>query len=316
MKTVLITGGSGFLGRHLALALKGEFRVVLGSRNQLALSEASRKTGCESYAMDVTNIESVRDVFNVVKPNIVIHAAASKYVDLAEKQPLECIDVNVVGSQNVARVSMERNIELVIGISTDKAAPPARTTYGLSKSVMERMFCALDGKNGTTQFICVRFGNIAWSSGSVFCLWQEMFDASETPILKSTGPHMRRFFCTVDEAVNLVKTAMNFIFPLHGTVLVKKMKAAQISDILDVWIHDNGGAWEKTMHRDGDQLDEFLVGECELDFTTEEIFDGQAHYCIGGLTKQPLPSVPSSASAERLTSSEISDLLNSRRKWI
>jgi UDP-N-acetylglucosamine 4,6-dehydratase/5-epimerase len=318
VKTVLITGGSGFLGRHLALALKNDYRVVLGSRNQLALLEAGRKTGCEALAMDITNIESVRDVFNSVKPDIVIHAGASKYVDLAEKQPMECIDVNVVGSQNVARVAMDRNIELVVGISTDKAAPPARTTYGLSKSMMERMFCALDGKNGKTQFICVRFGNIAWSSGSVFCLWQEMFDASDKPVIESTGPHMRRFFCTVDEAVGFVIEAMAWSKALHGTVLVKQMKAAQMSDILDVWVKDNGGSWKQIDERPGDQLDEFLVGDCERTHTEELCMGGQMYYVISMSEKAqvPLPFHPSSANAERFTQQELSDLLNSRKRWI
>ena len=126
--TVLITGGSGFLGRHLGRDLKGSYRTVLAARNNKVNLEAAQRTGCEVLPIDVTNIESVRDVFLESGPDIVIHAAATKFVDLAELQPMECIDVNVGGSQNVLRVAMERGVDTVVGVSTDKAAPPVRNT--------------------------------------------------------------------------------------------------------------------------------------------------------------------------------------------
>src|SRR5262249_33157336 len=124
--------------------------------------------------------------------------AATKFVDLAEKLPLECVDVNVLGSENVARVSMEYEVQTVIGISTDKATPPVRNTYGLTKALMERVFCGLDGKT-KTRFLCVRYGNVAWSTGSVLPIWKKMHE--ETGVIGTTGPDMRRFFFTVDEAV-------------------------------------------------------------------------------------------------------------------
>src|SRR5262249_36022839 len=158
--------------------------------------------------MDVTNIEAVRDVFVEVKPDIVIHAAATKFVDLAERQPMECVDVNVRGSQNVARGAVEKGARSVIGISTDKASPPVRNTYGLSKALMERMFCSMNGKTDTL-FTCVRYGNVAWSTGSVLPIWKRMHD--ETGVIGTTGPEMRRFFFTVEEAVRLVLTALQNI---------------------------------------------------------------------------------------------------------
>jgi UDP-glucose 4-epimerase len=129
MKKILITGGSGFLGRNLAQSLKSNYKVYLGSRNNKNNFYASKITDCESLPLDVSNINSVRDVINTVKPDIIIHAAATKFVDLSEKYPMETIDVNVVGSQNIARVSIECGVEYVIGISTDKAAPPIRNIY-------------------------------------------------------------------------------------------------------------------------------------------------------------------------------------------
>jgi UDP-N-acetylglucosamine 4,6-dehydratase len=100
---VLITGGTGFLGRHLALAMKESHDVTLAGRNNKQNMLASERTGCPVIPMDVTNIEAVRDAVIEAKPDIVVHAAATKYVDVSEHQPFECVDVNVLGSQNVAR---------------------------------------------------------------------------------------------------------------------------------------------------------------------------------------------------------------------
>src|SRR5262249_12830766 len=180
-------------GKRLGLALRDRSRVVLAGRNNKQNMLAQRFSGCEVLPLDVANIESVRDVVTEVKPQLVIHAAATKFVDLAERQPMECVDVNVTGSQNVARVAVEKNVETVDGISTDKASPPIRNTYGLSKALMERLFCSMNGKT-ETRFACVRYGNVAWSTGSVLPIWKKMHE--ETGVIGTTGPEMRRFFFT------------------------------------------------------------------------------------------------------------------------
>ena len=79
-KILLITGGTGFLGKRLALALKDEYRVILTGRNNKQNHKAKAFTGCEIAPMDVVSIESVRDAFREFKPNVVIHAAATKFV--------------------------------------------------------------------------------------------------------------------------------------------------------------------------------------------------------------------------------------------
>ena len=139
---ILITGGTGFLGKRLALALKDTHEVIISGRNNKQSFLAEKMTGVRVIPLDVTNIESVRDAINEVQPDVIIHAAATKFVDLSEKQPMECTDINVIGSQNVARAAVDKGIKSVIGISTDKAAPPIRNIYGLSKAMMERIFCS------------------------------------------------------------------------------------------------------------------------------------------------------------------------------
>lgn len=309
MKTILITGGTGFLGRNLALKLKHEYRVILTGRNNKQNLFASKYTGCQVAPMDISNIESVRDAFVEFRPDIVIHAAATKFVDLAEKYPMECVDVNVLGSQNVARVAVERGTPVVIGISTDKAAPPVRNIYGMSKSVMERIFCAMNGKTDT-KFTAVRYGNVAWSTGSVLTIWKKMHE--ETGVIGTTGPEMRRFFFSVDEAAQLVITAMNNMDLVQGKVLSRHMKAAQIEDILQVWIEDKGGKWEKIEGRPGERDDEFLIGDLELPYTEELQLDGIKHYLISFNDKvaKPVAFGLSSANTDRLSREEILAIIN------
>jgi FlaA1/EpsC-like NDP-sugar epimerase len=308
-KTILITGGTGFLGRNLAVRLKNDYRVILTGRNNKQNLFAKSVTGCEVAPLDIVNIESIRDVFNEFEPTIVIHAAATKFVDLSEVYPMECTDVNVLGSQNVARVAVERKVKIVIGISTDKAAPPVRNLYGMTKSIMERIFCAMNGKT-ETKFCAVRYGNVAWSTGSVLPIWAKMHQ--DTGLIGTTGPEMRRFFFSVDEAVDLVITALNKIDLVQGRVLSRYMKAAQMEDILKVWIEEKGGEWEKIAGRPGERNDEFLIGDLELDYTKELEIDGITHYLISFNEKaeKPLAFGLSSANTEKLSRAEIVKLIS------
>lgn len=308
-KTLLITGGTGFLGKRLALALKDEYRVILTGRNNKQNHKAKAFTGCEIAPMDVVSIESVRDAFQEFKPHVVIHAAATKFVDLSEKYPMECVDVNVIGSQNVARVALESGVEVVVGVSTDKASPPVRNTYGLSKAIMERIFCSMNEKSDT-KFTCVRYGNVAWSTGSVLPIWKEMH--AKTGKLGTTGPEMRRFFFTVDEAVKLVTTSIDEIDECQGKVLSRYMKAAQMEDILRVWTENLGGTWEKIDGRPGERLDEYLIGDLELQHTYEKVYDGVKHFIISFNEKvdNPTEFCLTSGNTDRLTDEEILALIS------
>jgi len=305
MSKILITGGTGFLGKRLGKRFhQMGHSVVLTGRNNKQNYLASQFSGCEALAMDVTHIESVRDIVSQVGPDAIIHAAATKFVDLSEKQPMEAIDVNVVGSQNVARVAIDKAVDLVIGISTDKASPPVRNTYGMTKALMERLFTAMDGKT-PTHFLCVRYGNVAWSTGSVLPIWRRMH--RETGSISTTGPEMLRFFFSVDEAVELVVTAFENADRLHGQVLARAMKAAKMEDILKVWVREKGGSYQRAPGRPGERDVEFLIGEQELPYTRQEIMHGIPHYIISFNRKveHAIQEVLSSGNAQRLTEEEI-----------
>jgi UDP-N-acetylglucosamine 4,6-dehydratase len=308
-ETVLITGGTGFLGRFLARRLRDAGkRVVLGARNYEQSRHAREFSGCETKPLDVSSIESVRDAVLQIKPDLIIHAAATKSVGLSEREPMECVDVNVLGSQNVARVAIEAGVDRVLAVSTDKAAPPVNTTYGLSKALMERMYCTLDNETGT-RFASVRFGNIAWSTGSVFPLWSEM--QKRDGIVRATGPHMRRLFFSVHDAVDLVETALDNFELVAGRVLTCDMGVAQMSEILEVWTREYGGAWEKAEERHGDSVDQFLIGEGETEYTREISIDDKKFYLIDFRDKKfgNVSHVISSENSRRLSDGEITRLI-------
>jgi UDP-glucose 4-epimerase len=275
MQRILITGGSGFLGRELALKLKNKYEIILAARNNGLNKKAEEITGCVSIPMDVSNMHSVSDGFNLCKPHLVIHAGATKYVNVSEEQPLETIDVNVLGSQNIARASISHGIQTVIGVSTDKAAPPVPNIYGNSKALMERMFCSLDHTH-VTNFSCVRFGNIAWSTGSVFPLWKKMME--ENNHIESTGPNMKRFFFSVSDAAKLVIRNIDNIELTKGKILSMKMKAAKISDLLEVWQQLYGTSWNDIGRRLGETDHESMIGSTELKFTEEIQLEGLPHF--------------------------------------
>lgn len=309
MQTILITGGTGFLGRRLGRYFRNlGNEVFLTGRNHDQNKIAARFSGCPVLPSDVANIESLRDAFAESRPNVVIHAAASKYVDTAEANPMECLDVNVHGSQNVARVSIEWKVETVVGISTDKAAPPVANTYGLTKALMERLYCAMNQKT-STKFACVRFGNMPWSTGSVFPIWKRMIE--ESGCISSTGSQMTRLFTPVEEAVEIIEASVKNIKEIQGKVLCRTMKSGLIGDFLRVWVEKKGGEWSAVPARAGERNFEHLIGETECAFTTEKSFDGVRYYLIDPYksASEPLTDIVSSVNADRFSDQEIWEII-------
>lgn len=308
-KKILITGGSGFLGINLAKKLKKNYKVYLSSRNQKNNFLAHKITSCQTYPMDICNINSIRDVLKIVKPDIVIHAAATKFVDLAEKFPFECVDVNILGSSNICRACIESNVKTVIGISTDKATQPIKNFYGLSKAVMEKLFCNLNTVS-KTNFLCVRYGNVAWSTGSVLPIWKDMYLKNKK--ILTTGPYMRRFFFTINEATELVSFALKNYKKFSGKIVSVNMKSARMIDILKTWKKYYKCDYRIISQRKGDRQDEYLISENELNFTKKIKEKNKTYFVIdfNKSIKKTIKQIISSGNAEKLSQNEIKKIID------
>lgn len=258
---VLITGGSGYVGRNLgAKLLSLGHDVYLGSRNNAINRIVSEQFPERVLPLDITSIASVRDAFAAVRPEVVVHAAATKYVGTSELFPDECLDVNVVGSQNVCRAALEFGVKRVVGVSTDKAAAPTTSFYGASKFIMEQYFMRKDATSDVS-FTCTRFGNVCWSSGSMLPLWTKM--VSENGRVFSTGPEMTRFFMSVDQATSFLLAVINADCRVDGKVVVPVMKAASVKAFLSEFCKIHCCDWERIDGREGDKPFERLISAFE-----------------------------------------------------
>jgi UDP-N-acetylglucosamine 4,6-dehydratase len=310
MARILITGGSGFLGQHLAEQLHGSHEVIISSRNQKQMLSAAHHLGVEAVPLDVSNCQSTIEIFQRLKPDIVVHAAATKFVDLAEKYPNEAIDINIIGSQNVARAAMQTGVEHVIGISTDKAAAPIYNLYGMTKATMERLFVSLNSVT-KTKFSIVRYGNVAWSTGSVFPIWKKMLEDKNHIV--STGPDMSRFFFSVSEAVTLVHAALDNMDVVEGKVLSLPMKGTELQRILNIWVTSMNATWSLGERRPGDRDLEYLLSEAEAEVTKRIELSGRPYFLLDPKQKTPIEDrllgAFSSRSAEQFTDLELKELI-------
>jgi FlaA1/EpsC-like NDP-sugar epimerase len=140
-----------------------------------------------------------------------------------------------------------------------------------------------------------------------------MFKKNKT--IYTTGPYMRRFFFTVNEAVELVATSLGKINYLSGKILSREMKGAQMIDILKVWIKIYGGKFIISKERPGERVDEFLIGETELPYTEKKIIKNIDHYIIDFKNKvqKPLKEIISSNNCKKLNFLEIKKILNLKK---
>jgi len=227
MKTVLITGGTGTIGKEFVRRTFGSYNFcILGHSENRLLEFNNEFPSVPSFICPIEDAESLFTIFGKVSPDIVIHAAAVKHVDLAEKQPIVATKTNVIGSLNVIAASKRFNVPVTIAISTDKASNP-NSTYGYTKLMMEKCFLEEDSENS---FAVCRFGNVAGSAGSVIPIWKDQ-SAKGVPI-NITDEKMKRFMFTAKEAVDLIKKAIEMCEAGdRGFILSKLMKSASIIDL-------------------------------------------------------------------------------------
>ena len=169
MKKILITGGTGTVGKSFIKEYYDDYMFYTISRNETGITELLREfPNVTPHIGNICDRDHMINLFCKIKPDIVIHAAALKHINLAEENPTSAVEINVVGSLNVAKASIRADVSLTIGVSTDKACNPD-SVYGYTKRMMETMF--MQYHNDTTKFICTRFANVANSNGSVIPFW-------------------------------------------------------------------------------------------------------------------------------------------------
>ena len=252
---VLITGGTGTVGK--ALIKKNDNEYISISRNEENITNLKRLyPQVKCYVGNIEDKSLLLRVFKEVKPDVVVHAAAMKHIDLMETNPIVGCNVNVVGSLNVAEASIINDVPITVGVSTDKACLP-ESVYGASKYIMERVF--MNTNTDENRFALTRFANVAHSAGSVLPFWLKLKEDGLK--LKLTDPDMNRLIFTKEEAANLINRTIDFTRE-NGGGFVKsyKMKCVNMLDLAKV-ISDN---IEIVGKRPGEKTDEDLISEREI----------------------------------------------------
>jgi UDP-glucose 4-epimerase len=232
-RTLLITGGTGTFGnavlsRFLETEI-GEIRVFSRDekkQHDMRLYYNNRKL--KFYIGDVRRPESLRDAMLGV--DYVFHAAALKQVPSCEFYPMEALQTNAIGTENVMNVALTAGVQSVVVLSTDKAAYPVNA-MGISKAMMEKLAVAksrLTRANGCSIAV-TRYGNVMASRGSVIPLFVDQIKAGAP--LTVTDPDMTRFMMSIDDAVDLVLYAFEHSEP--GDLFVQKAPAATIKTLAD-----------------------------------------------------------------------------------
>jgi UDP-N-acetylglucosamine 4,6-dehydratase len=265
-KTVLITGGTGSLGKELVKRLK-EYNctIIVYSRDEgkQALSFGNQKS-IKTIIGDVRDYDKLVVSFKKYKPDYVIHTAALKRIDDMEFHPDECVKTNIQGSENVARASLESGVNKCILISTDKACQPVNV-YGSSKFIAERIFTNYDYNTSDTIFSSVRYGNVIASRGSFIPVWMDIINRNQK--ITVTDQNMTRFLFTLDDAVDTVLNAL--YYSIGGEVFVPKINSYTILDVVNALskITNKQVNYEVVGIRPGEKLHEDMLAVTELPFT-------------------------------------------------
>lgn len=271
-KIILITGGTGSFGEFLVRQLVhlNPKKIIIFSRDewkQFHLKHELEGSGVsiEFIIGDVRNFNSILAATRGV--DIIYHAAAMKHVPICEENPMEAVLTNVYGAYNLKEAAIRNNVKKVVAISTDKAVRSVNV-MGMTKAIQERILLS-DNDSVITKFICVRFGNVIGSRGSVVPLFKKQIEKGKP--LTLTDNKMTRFLITLEDAMVLI-----FAATLRGEgreIFVKKMPVCRIIDLAEVMIENLSANKKypiKTIgYREGEQLYESLVSEEEMTRTKE-----------------------------------------------
>lgn len=234
-KSVLITGGTGSLGRAIIKRIyadsPGIKRLVIFSRDEQKQFQMAKSYPVSQYPSIRFFIGDVRDRDRLIRAmqgiDYVIHAAAMKHVHLAEYNPSECIKTNVGGAENVIHACLQTDVKRVVALSTDKACAPINL-YGATKLTSDKLFISANNIKGQKdiKFSVVRYGNVMGSNGSVIPFF---IDKRKEGFLPITDPNMTRFNISLDGGVDMVFHALENAW--GGELFVPKIPSYKIMDV-------------------------------------------------------------------------------------
>ena len=234
-KSVLITGGTGSLGKALTKTILEKWpdikRLVIFSRDEQKQFQMEQEFPVSKYKAiryfigDVRDFERLKRAF--VNIDYVIHAAAMKHVHIAEYNPDECVKTNIGGAENVIKACLETNVTKVVALSTDKACAPINL-YGATKLTSDKLFIAANNFKGSKdiKFSVVRYGNVMGSNGSVIPFF---INKKKEGVIPVTDPNMTRFNITLEGGVDMVLHALESAW--GGELFVPKIPSYKITDV-------------------------------------------------------------------------------------
>jgi len=228
-KKFLITGGTGSFGntvcKYLLKNNVKQIRIFSRDENkQDIMRNYLRDSRVNFFIGDIRDYDSIFDACNNI--DYVFHAAALKQVPSCEFHPYEAVKTNIIGTENLLRASIKKDIKKVVLLSTDKAVYPINS-MGISKAMMEKLMLSKALLNNKTMFCATRYGNVMCSRGSVIPLFINQIKNNKS--ITITDPHMTRFLMSLNESVDLVMHA--FDKGLSGDIFVQKSPACSLLDL-------------------------------------------------------------------------------------
>ena len=272
---MLITGGTGSFGHafiRLTLERFNPRKLIVYSRDEMKQWEMAKKFPNEPrlrfFIGDVRDRERMYRALDGV--DYVVHAAATKIVPTAEYNPFECVKTNIVGAMNLIDACIDKGVQRVVALSTDKASSPVNL-YGATKLASDKLFIAGNAYAGAheTRFAVVRYGNVMGSRGSVIPFFLSVRDSGVVPI---TDERMTRFLISLEQGVELVWKAFEDM--MGGEIYVKKIPSIKVTDL--AWVVAPAAQQEIIGIRPGEKLHEQMIG-FEDSLSTYEYSD---HYKI------------------------------------
>ena len=263
--TMLIIGGSGSLGQKLIDKYIDHHQLYIYSRDECKHWELSLKynnhPNLHFIIGNISDIHKITQTLVRINAHFIIMAAALKHIDKCEYESNECINTNLLGTQNVLN-SIENNqlqltnLKTVCFISTDKACHPVNL-YGMTKAASECLMIEKAKYIPSIKFVCVRYGNVLNSRGSIIPILHTIGMNPDRPSYSLTDDRMTRFVMTLEQSVALVEHAM--LYGESGDVVIPKLISCKIIDLIELFSEKYNKPIVRTKLRPGEKLLESLI---------------------------------------------------------